>query len=114
MWTGSSAVRCRRSAVSNCHLQLDALGQCCVKTKRSCGNGALATTAPAERGAAPVTRYPCPLCKSPLTKERYEAVVKIQEARDRATEAQLARAHAEAHRQRSARQELARKLRESR
>jgi hypothetical protein len=61
-----------------------------------------------------VTRYLCPLCKSPLTKSTYEAVLKIQESRDRATQAQLARAHAEAHRQRAARAALSAKLKAAR
>ncbi len=56
-------------------------------------------------------RYLCPLCKTPLTKAKYEAVLRIQETRDRASQAQLARAHAEAHRQRAARVALSTKLR---
>lgn len=61
-----------------------------------------------------MTRYLCPLCKSPLTKSTYEAVLKIQESRDRATQAQLARAHADVHRQRAARAALRAKLKAAR
>src|SRR5205823_1841226 len=66
-------------------------------------------------GAPPVSKtYQCPLCRRPLTKAKYEAVLKIQEARDRTTRAEIERAHAVVHRERAARQAAVQKLRESR
>jgi len=58
--------------------------------------------------------FQCPLCGSPLTKVRYDAVLKIQEGRDRATEREIERAHADVHRERTARLALGRKLQEAR